>query len=113
MPCVEGFTPGRARAYLAALMVWAAGFLVLIVGFGGQEQVRTVSQGLQLEAMFAAGSVIFGVSVLVSREVDRWPLRGSGLGQPELTPLIVMFTLRCWGFLLGVGVPAAIRTLRS
>lgn len=103
----------RARAYLAALSVWAAGFLVLIVGFGGQEQVRTVSQGLQLVAMFAACSVIFGVAVLVSREVDRWPLCGGGLGWPDLTPLVVMFTLRCWGFLLGVGVPAAIRTLRS
>jgi hypothetical protein len=110
---VEGFTSARARAYLAALMVWAAGFVVLIVRFGGQEQVRTVGQGLQLEAMFAACSVIFGVTVLVSREVDHWPLWGSGFGSPELTPLIIMFTLRCWGFLLGLGVPAAIRTLRS
>jgi len=33
----------RARAYLAALMVWAAGFVVVIVRFGGQEQVSTVS----------------------------------------------------------------------
>ncbi len=113
MRCVEGFTPARARAYLAALMVWAAGFLVLIVRFSGQEQVRTVGQGIQLVATFAACSVIFGVTVLVSREVDRWPLYGSGLGSPDLTPLIIMFTLRCWGFLLGVGVPAAIRTLRS
>ena len=94
-------------------MVWATGFLVVLVRFGGQERASTVSQGIQLEAMFAACSVIFGVTVLVSREVDRWPLWGSGFGSPDLTPLIVMFTLRCWGFLLGVGVPAAIRTLRS
>ncbi len=114
MPCVEGFTPVRARAYLAARSVWAAGFLVVIIGFGGQEQVRTISQGLQLVAMFAACLVIFGVAGLVSREVDRWPLWGSGLGWPDLTPLVVVrLTLRCWGFLLGVGVPAAIRTLRS
>jgi len=106
MPCVEGFTPVRARAYLAALSVWAAGFLVVIIGFGGQEQVRTISQGLQLVAMFAACLVIFGVAVLVSREVDRWPLWGSGLGWPDLTPLVVMFTLRCWGFLLWRGRPS-------
>jgi len=110
---VEGFTPAHARAYLAALMVWTAGFVVLIAGFGSQEQVRTISQGLQLEAMFAAGLVIFGVAVLVSREVDHWPLWGSRFGSPDLTLLVVGFTLRCWGFLLGVGVPAAIRTLRS
>ena len=43
MPFVEGFTPARAWAYLAALVVWAAGFLVVIVRFGGQEQASTVS----------------------------------------------------------------------
>ncbi len=63
MPSWRASRP-RARAYLAALTVWAAGFVVLIVQFGGQEQVRTVSQGLQLEAMFAACSVIFGVAGL-------------------------------------------------
>jgi len=72
----------RAPAYIAALMVWAAGFLVMIVRFSGQEQVRTVSQGIQLVAMFAACSVIFGVAVLVSREVDRWPLYGTVSARP-------------------------------
>jgi len=62
MPSRRASRP-RARAYLAALIVWAAGF----VGFGGQEQVRTVSQGGQLAAMFAACSVIVGVALLVSR----------------------------------------------
>jgi len=63
--------------------------------------------------MFAGCSVIVGVTVLVIGEVDRWPAWGSGFGSLDLTPLILMFTLRCWGLLLGVGVPAAVRTLRS
>jgi len=47
-------------------MVWATGFLVVLVRSSGQERASTVSQGIQLEAMFAACSVIFGVSLLVS-----------------------------------------------
>lgn len=57
--------------------------------------------------------VIAVVALLVSCGVDSRSREGSVVGSPDMVRLMLLFTLRCWIFLLGGGVPAAVRTLWS
>lgn len=95
------FTREDAWLYLLAFLAWLAGFVLVIFVYGGQDAVVTPAQRIQLAAMFAACALICRTAWTVTRAVEG-PL--GPFGSPQTTRFLLLFTLRCWAFLLGAGV---------
>ena len=103
------FTREQAWSYLLAFLAWLAAWLVVIFRFGGHEVVTTPAQGVGLIAMFGACAVMTR---------SAWTLTRSSEGplipvSPQFGRFIALFTLRSWLLMMGAGVPAAIRAIRS
>ena len=52
------FTREQAWSYLFAFLAWLAGWVIVIVWYGGHEVVTTPAQGVGLVAMFGACAVM-------------------------------------------------------
>ncbi len=106
---MEGRTPARARIYLAALVVWVAGMLLVIFKYGGHEAVHDAAQAVQLVVMFVAGAAIAWVSFTTDKAQQETDIV-SQAAWPEFSPARVF---RFGVFLVGGGLPGAFRALRS
>lgn len=109
---MNGFTPARARLYLAAFSVWAVAWAVVVFRYGGGEVASGAAVGLLLAAMFPACGVTCAIAWLLTRDEAPAPLLPGITPGPDLVRLALLWTVRCWLLLLGGGLPAALRALR-
>lgn len=103
------FTREQAWSYLLAFLAWLAGWLIVIVRYGGHEVVTTPGQGVGLIAMFGACAVMVRSAWSLTRSSEGPVVPGT----PQFGRLIALCTLRSWLLMVGAGVPAAIRAIRS
>jgi hypothetical protein len=102
---VVHFTAERAVTYLCALGVWIGVWIVVIAEHGGRMRVTDVTGTVQLVAMFIACSVISAMAFKAA--LDAMP------PSADLVRFAVTWTILCWGFLIGAGVPSAVRAIRA
>ena len=103
------FTREQAWSYLLAFLAWLVGWVIVIVRYGGHEVVTTPAQGVGLVAMFGACAVMARSAWSPTRSSEG-PLVP---GAPQFGRFIALFALRSWLLMVGAGVPAAIRAIRS
>lgn len=103
------FTHEQAWSYMLAFLAWLAGWVIVIVRYDGHEVVTTPAQGVGLIAMFGACAVMTRSAWALTRSSEGPLIPGS----PQFGRFIALFTLRSWLLMVGAGVPAAIRGIRS
>jgi hypothetical protein len=103
------FTRERAEAYLTALVLWVAGFVLIIIrsGGSGHQAVTDLAGAIQLAIMFAACATIGLVALLFARESVE-----PRADHQHFAAFAVDWALRSGALLIGLGVPAALRTVR-
>ena len=72
--------------------------------------MTTPAQGVGLAAMFGACAIVTRAAWVLTRASEAPP------GMPGSLPLVrflALFALRTWLLLLGAGVPAAVRAIRT
>jgi hypothetical protein len=91
--------------------VWIAGVVVTLLHAVRHDAISPTGQGIQLTFTIMAALAVIGVAFLLARdEAHHGPKHWSE--HPYLRRLLLAWEVRCWLLLLGLGVPAAVRSLR-
>jgi hypothetical protein len=104
---VRMFPDRRGETYLATFAGWVVCLVAGIVHGGGSGGVTDLTGGLLLTVDFACVATIFGLAIIITREINGRVAEGDPL------QIAVLITLRCWTLLLGFGIPAALASLRG
>jgi hypothetical protein len=106
------FDRRRAEWYLAGLVVWVTGWVLVVLRSGGtgRQTITDLAGAIQLLSMFAACALISGIAFLFAREsAVSEPSQLQSPTPPWLPFLIRLFILN-GSLLVGLGLPSAWRS---